>query len=340
MKTGVFWALALVFLFLAASPDIHAKAALKASQTLSATHPCNLGLLKLKELVEARSKGGITIEVLDGAPFEGSRGLVEHLQMGDLDIVVVGTASLYSLTSDFMIFDLPFAIPDVVAGRAVTDSRFGQERLDNVLWAGLKGLAYYENGLRHISNSKRPVRAPSDLQGLRMRTMESRIHVETFRTFGAIPVPLAYTDLYSRLKHGSLDAEENPTSVFLTGRLYEAQKFFSLTGHFYLPSPMFISAGVWSRLSPEDQGIIQDAARESAEYQRGLSDAYMEPGALDGVASQVEVISDVDKGIWRHASAQIRRRFAPEVGEKALHDISEVLKATGHEWPKSMHAGK
>jgi hypothetical protein len=72
-------------------------------------------------------------------------------------------------------------------------------------------------------------------------------------------------------------------------------------------------------------------------YQRGLSDAYYAPDALDKVSSQVEVIADVDKGIWRHASAQIRRRFASEVGEKALHDISEVLKASGHVWPKSMH---
>jgi tripartite ATP-independent transporter DctP family solute receptor len=304
---------------------LHAKITLRAAQVLADTHPSHVALVRFQELLNERSKGEIQVEIADSKILGGERELIEAIQMGEVEIIVIGTAPLYGFTSDYLVFDLPYVFPDAGTARAVLDSPFGQTHLDRAMQVGLKGLTYYENGLRHISSTKKPIRLPGDLQGMRFRTMESRIHLETFRALGANPVPLSYSDLYARLKGGDLDAEENPMSVFVTGKLYEVQKYYTLTGHFYMPSPMFISISVWNKLDTADQELILQTARETAVYQRQLSDIFNSPTAIENLERSITVIQDVDKDAWKAAVAPVRKIFEAEVGQDTLAGLEKAI---------------
>jgi tripartite ATP-independent transporter DctP family solute receptor len=302
---------------------------IRAAQVLADTHPSHQALLRMADILSERSGGELGLDILDGNALGGERDLIESIQMGEADLIVIGTAPLYGFTSDFLVFDLPYLFPDLSTARAVMDSPFARNRLDNAIHAGLKGLGYYENGLRHISSSKTPVLLPGDLKGMRIRTMESRIHLETFRALGASPVPLSYSDLYDRLKNGSIEAEENPVSVFVTGKFYEVQDYYSLTGHFYMPSPMFVSNSLWNKLDRRDQELLLEAARESARYQRELSDAFYTKEALDELSERITLFRDIDRGPWRKAVAPVRKIFEAEVGAQTLKELDRAIAEAG-----------
>jgi tripartite ATP-independent transporter DctP family solute receptor len=302
-----------------------AKVTLRAAQVLAETHPTNIALERLRANALEKSGGELEIVVTDSKSFGGERELIEAMQMGDLELIVIATAALYGFASDFLVFDLPYAFPDQATARRVLDSPFGQERLDDASQAGLKGLAYYENGLRHVSASNKEIRAPSDLAGLRIRTMESRIHVDAFRELGASPVPLSYGELYGNLKSGRLDAEENPIPVFVTGKLYEVQRFYTMTGHFYMPAPVFVSLSAWGRLSPELQNILTEAAKESALYQRALCDGFETEAAMGDLAKKVSLLRFVDREPWKAAFAPVRKRYGAEVGEQTLSQLDRAI---------------
>ncbi|MDR2198240.1 MAG: DctP family TRAP transporter solute-binding subunit [Deltaproteobacteria bacterium] len=338
MKRPPLLALALALLAplaqLALFPPAPAEAGvtLRASQVLPADHPSQLALIRLGELLKEGSQGEMELSIVDSREFGGERELIEASQMGELDLIVTGTAALYGFTSDFLVFDLPYVFPDLRTAREVTDSPFGLNVLDKALVMGLKGLAYYENGMRNVS-ANIPARLPEDLKGLPFRTMESRIHLETFRALGANAVPLSFSELYDHLKKGLLEGEENPVSIFMTGKLYETQKYYSLTGHFYTTSPVFINLSVWNKLDQGQKDLILKCARESALYQRELLDEFDSPAAMDALREKVTVISDIDRGIWKRAVSGVREKFEAEVGEETLSLFDEALKTAANENP-------
>ena len=241
---------------------------LKAGQILGSGHPVETALRRFGDLLKERSGGSLTLEIIESSAFDSERDLIEALQMGGLDLIVITTSPLYGFTNDFIKYDLPYVFPDAETARAVLDGPVGERSLKSSVQAGLVGLAYYENGLRHISSSRDPVRLPEDVKGLRIRTMESRVHMATFRALGATPVPLGYNDLLKHIRADLIDLQENPVSVMYSGKIYEVQKYYSFTGHFYLPAPVFVSYGAWRKLRPLERRLLAEAARETAAYQR------------------------------------------------------------------------
>jgi TRAP-type C4-dicarboxylate transport system substrate-binding protein len=185
------------------------------------------------------------------------------------------------------------------------------------------GLTYYENGMRYITSSSKPIHVPDDLKDLRIRTMESRIHMVTFRTLGATPVPLAYNDLLTNLKSGNIDTQENPITNIYTGEIYKYQKYLTYTEHFYQPAPMFISYAIWSKLTQEQRAIILEAAEESSVYQRKLCDEMVEPATAE-FKKYMELI-EPDKSIWKKATEPVRAEFLVEVGPDYLEELETEI---------------
>ncbi|MDR3152780.1 MAG: DctP family TRAP transporter solute-binding subunit [Deltaproteobacteria bacterium] len=303
---------------------------LRAGQVLHPGHPVAMGLEYMKRLVELRSGGEIAVEILDPATLSGERDLIESIQMGKLDLIVITTAPLYGFTPDFLVFDLPYVFPDPHVARKVLDGPFGEQTIQQARHVGLVGLAYFENGLRHVTTASKPVSRPEDLAGLRVRTLESRIHMDVFRKLGAIPVPLAFGDLYDQLRQGTLDAEENPVSVIQTADLYKVQGHMAITGHFYLPAPMFVSAGVWSKLTGRNRSLLQKAALDSVQYHRVISDYYMSPEALDFLKSRMQVTENINGALWRKAVESVRSDYRNEIGGETIDELErELLRVSG-----------
>jgi tripartite ATP-independent transporter DctP family solute receptor len=298
---------------------------LRTAQLLDKGHPSELGLIRFGELLKERTNGDITIELKDNTIFFGERDLIEGIQMGELDLIVITTAPLYGFATDFLIFDLPYIFPNEEIARKVLDGPIGEKKLKNAQHVGLMGLTYYENGMRNISSKNIPIHLPKDIQGLKIRTLESRIHMATFRAMGATPVPLPYHDILKYVQKGNIDAQENPISVMMTGELYKFQKYYTLTEHFYLAAPMFISLATWNKLSKEEQTIIVECAKESTKYQRQLSSEMNSPEVLNNMSKYMETIELTDKDAWIKATEHVKNAFMPEIGEESYNELKNEI---------------
>ncbi|MDR1041742.1 MAG: DctP family TRAP transporter solute-binding subunit [Deltaproteobacteria bacterium] len=316
----------------AAAQDPPAKLTLRAAQVLLPGHPIAKGLEYMGFLLEERSGGELSLDIRESTQIKGERDLIEDVQMGELDLIVITTGPLYGFSNDFLVFDLPYAFPDALTARRVLDGPFGEKSLQNALQVGLVGLTYFENGLRHVTTTRKPVSRPEDLKGLKIRTMESRIHMEVFRTLGATPVPLAFGDLYARLKDGAVDGQENPISVIVTTSIFEVQRDLTLTGHFYMPAPVFVSAGVWNKLSDRQRDLLRTAARDAMHYHRAVADRFMGPEQLRFLGKSMDVNESPDLALWREAVVgPVRERFRAEIGPQVIEELDREIERVTYE---------
>jgi tripartite ATP-independent transporter DctP family solute receptor len=232
------------------------------------THPYNLGMKKIGELVKEKSNGAVTLDVFGNSQLGSERDLIEGLQLGSLQMTCVSTAPLAGFTDSFLVFDLPFIFSDTKTARAVLDSDVGLEILHSVDDQGLKGLTWFENGFRNVTNNVRPITVPDDLKGIKIRTMENQMHMAAFQIMGADPTPMAMGDVFTALQQGTIDAEENPIPIVATNKFQEVQKYISMTGHLFSPTPVFVAKDYFDAMPEEYQKALQEAADEASPYQR------------------------------------------------------------------------
>ena len=145
----------------------------------------------------------------------GEREMIEAVQLGTLDLVVTSSGPLGNFVPEVKIFDIPFLFRDYDHARKVLDGKIGQDILKKFQSKGLVGLVWGENGFRHMTNSKRPIKTPDDAAGLKMRTMENKVHMEGYKAFGILPTPMSFTELFTALQQGTVDGQENPIPVIL-----------------------------------------------------------------------------------------------------------------------------
>ena len=281
---------------------------LRVGHVLANTHPYQLGLEKMAELANEKSGGEITIDVFHSSTLGNERDMLEGLQLGTQEMVLVSTAVLSSFTDDFLVFDLPFLFNTTEEARAVCDSELGTEILGSVESAGLKGLAWFENGFRNVTNSKHVVNKPEDLQGIKIRTMESPIHMESFSVIGADPTPMAMGELFTALQQKTIDAQENPLAIIESSKLYEVQQYLSLTEHFYAPAPLFVSTTYFDSMPEDMQAALQEAADETKVYERQVLDE-MNTTLIDTLKEKGVEITEVDKAPFVEAVQPVYENY-------------------------------
>ncbi|SDF46348.1 TRAP transporter substrate-binding protein [Sporolituus thermophilus] len=230
------------------------------------------GLYKFGEIVEKETGGTIKVEVFSDGVLGGDRQVIEALQMGTVHGTAVSTGVIAAFAPRMDVFDLPFLFKDKATAYKVFDGPIGQELLQDLPKAGLIGLAYWENGFRHLTNNKREVKTADDIKGLKIRTLESKVHVETWRLLGANPTPIAFSQLYSALEQGVVDGQENPYGNVVASQFYEVQKYLTNTGHIYNANVFMVSKVFWDSLTDKEREIIKKAAIEARDYQRKLND--------------------------------------------------------------------
>lgn len=283
------------------------------------------GALKFKELVEQATDGKVTIKIHPNGELGGEREMIEAVQLGTLDMVFTSTGPVGNFASKSNAFDFPFLFRDREHAYKVLDGEIGAEVNEQLESVGLKVLAWAENGFRNMTNSKHPIKKPEDLRGIKIRTMENKVHLDTFREFGADPTPMAFTELFTSMQQKVVDGQENPLSVIMPNKFYEVQKYLTLSGHFYSPAPLIISKAKFDKFSPELQQVLLDAAAEARDWEREfiaqMNTEYIELGKQNGV--EVVTSEEFDYEAFLAASQPIYKKYESEYGE-ILNKILET----------------
>ncbi len=248
-----------------------AKVVLKCGTSTQPSHIYNQGVEYMAKLVSERSKGEIEIQLFPAAQLGSERDMTEGLQLGSLEMTLTSTGPLGNFVPQIKLFNLPFLFKDRESCYKVLDGKIGTDIANRFVKVGIRSLGWYENGFRNITDSKRPIEKPADMDGLKIRVMEDDVFILTMKALGASPLPMAFGELYTALEQKTVDAQENPLAVIYSSRFFEVQKYLAMTGHFYSPAMLLISEIAWKKLTPDQQKIMAQAATEARDYERKIS---------------------------------------------------------------------
>jgi len=278
-------------------------------------------IAKLAEL----SNGAFVGEQAPGGQLGGERDLIEGLQIGSVDMAISSTGPLGNFVPEVFALDLPFLFRDYDHARKVLDGEIGQELLAKVDENNLVGLAWAENGFRHVTNSQRPITKPEDLEGVKLRTMENRVHMAAFTGMGASPTPMAFPELFGALQQGVVDGQENPITVITASKFWEVQKYVSLTGHVYSPAIILASPALMDGLTDEQKGWFYEAAKAGVEANRAEVNRLEEAGVALLRENGMEVITDIDKAPFAAlAEASAYSVYTDQYGTEMIDRIKAV----------------
>lgn len=298
---------------------------LTVAHVLTESHAYHQAWLKVAELVEERTDGGLRLEVFANSTLGNERDVIEGMQLGIVDLSCMSTGALASFSPAFMALDLPFIFDSRENAYKVLDSEIGDELLASLDDNMLVGVDFWENGFRNISNSKRDVVTPDDVKGLKLRTLENELQVNTFTTLGATAIPMAWGEVYTALQQGTIDGQENPLAIIYQNKIHEVTKHITLTGHFYAAAPVVMSKKSLEKLSPEYQEILLEAIREVTDYERQLSadsdEEYLQKLKDEGVT----ITEEIDKAAWRDAVQPIYDKYEDQIGKELLDRIQAKI---------------
>lgn len=221
--------------------------------------------------VKEKSGGRIEVQVAPSAQLGDDAAMVTSLRSGTLDISANSQGAVSNVVPEYAAFGMPFLFSNLNAAWRVLDGPLGKELAQKSEEKGLVVLGYWDNGIRQMSNSKKPILTPDDLKGMKMRTPPDPVTVDIMKSVGADPQQIKFAELYVALQQGVVDGQENPLMNIHASKLHEVNRFISLTGHKYEMTPLLMSKRTWDRLSSAERKVIQDAASEATALQRKLS---------------------------------------------------------------------
>jgi len=299
-----------------------AETVFRLGHTLPASSHYGVGAQAFAEAVSIGSGGRYRIDVFpSNALAGGEREMIEGTLLGVIDVVVTSTGPIGNFVPMTMIMDIPFLFRDYAHARAVLDGTIGEEILAEFPTYGLIGLAWAENGFRHLTNNQRPVRTPEDLKGLKIRTMQNDVHLQAFATLGALPTPMSWPDVLGALQQGVVHGQENPIVVVVAAQFGGLQKYLSLTRHVYSPALFIMSPLAWETLAPEDRTLFVAAARKGAAAMR----VKVEQMERDGVALLREqgmiVEEQIDQASFQSALSGAYAAYGSRFGQDRIDRI-------------------
>ncbi|MDI6725691.1 MAG: TRAP transporter substrate-binding protein [Smithellaceae bacterium] len=292
-------------------------------------HPIPTGMEKFAELVTAKTGGKIKVNLFPGGVLGGDAPNVSALQGGTLEMAVMNAGILAAQVKEFGIYDLPFMFASGMEADTVVDGPFGQMMMDKLEAKGIIGLAYFELGFRHMTNSKRALNRVEDIAGLKLRVIPNVINVDWVTALGASPTPLAWPEVYGALEQKAVDGQENPFTVILANKIYEVQKFLAITNHQYNPQAVMISKKYWDTLTADEKKILRDSAQEAAVFQRKFNREQM-GAALDGLKKHGMQVSEFSAA----EVAKLREKMKPVIDKHGAIIGADVVKALQAELAK------
>lgn len=295
-------------------------------------HPQEMGAQKFAELVGAKSGGKIKVKLFPGGQLGGDVQTISAVQGGTIEISVLNSGILQSLSKEFAVFDFPFLFANPAEADAVTDGAFGKGLHAKLAEKNLIGLGFWDLGFRNITNSKHPITRLEDIAGLKLRVIQSPIYVDMFSALGANPTPLAWPEVYPALEQKAVDGQENPNTTIRSAKLNEVQKYLAQTRHVYNPQSLIFSKKLWDKLNVDEKKIISDAATEATVYERQVSRQQASEAIeeLKKSGMQVTEIAPAELQRMRDKVKPVIDKYSAQVGPdtvKALY--AEIAKVRG-----------
>jgi TRAP-type transport system periplasmic protein len=311
--TAAIAAIALALPTLTLAQEIKAKL----GTSLPDSHPQTIGARKFAELADKKSNGRIKISVFSGATLGSDQQMQAALRGGTQEFTVPSTATLANLVKEFGVVGLPFSFASEKQADAVLDGAFGQGLLARLPEKDLVGLAFWENGFRNVTNSKRPITKADDIGGLKVRTMQNNLYIDLFNGLGANAVPMPVNELFTALETKAVDAQENPYTVVHAQKFYDVQKYLSTTGHAYDALVLIASKKFWDGLTPADQATLKAAAAEATVFQRQTSRELNGKlrAELTKLGMQINDVPDAERARMREKLTPVIAKHQAAVGE-------------------------
>lgn len=284
------------------------------------------GSEKFKELVEEKTDGQVTVEIYSDGQLGHDRELIDGMGLGTIEMGMVGVEPVTTLAPKLQAINLPYLFTDRETTYSVLDGELGAEMVEELpKKSGIRVLGYFENGFRHISNSKGEINSIDDLKGLDIRTPESPVSLAIFKALGANPTPMSFGELYTGLQQGTVDGQENPVSLFYTTKFYEIQDHLALTRHMYSPMLLVISEQIWSGMSSEIQATVLEAANEAKDYERKLSQ-QQEEEYIQKVKDEGVTITEPDLEPFIEATKNVHLEFDANYGSDFYQKLLKAVR--------------
>ena len=285
--------------------------------------------LDFEKSIEEKSAGRIDVQLYpNGVLFGSDREAIEAVQLGNVEMAIPAMPAIAGFNKKFMVFDLPFLFQSKESAYKALDGDLGDFLLKDLEKNGLKGLSYGENGYRHLSNNRRPVTKPEDMDGIKMRTLENPLHTETFKTFGANAAPFAFGELYTALQQNTFDAMECPISIYSTNKFYEVQKYLTLSGHVYTATLLVANERFYNSLPADLQQIIDEASTDFRDQQRNLAEEQDEE-SLEQIKKGGMIVNELteeQREEFKKAAAPVYKKYVPLIGKDLVEMAEEANK--------------
>lgn len=294
-----------------------AQTTIRIGHVLNQDHSWNVCLLGFAEEVKSETGGRVLIEVFPGAQLGNEKDVIEGLVMQTIDGGLVGGGSFQSIEPKFGIEALPYAWPSHEAAYNALDGELGAHLLAILEKQGVVGLAWWENGFRHMTNNQRPIQKPEDLKGLKIRVTPDKMRLDTFNALGASPMPINFGELYTALQQGVVDGQENPYAIIFSSSFFEVQKYLAPTGHIWGSALLCVNSSVWGKLSKEDRATVMRLAAKWRDEQRRQT-CEQENEFLEKLKEKGMQVSEVDKEAFQKAVQGVWAQYEGVFGKELM----------------------
>lgn len=301
----------------------------KVGTALVGDHPQVQALNKFGELLGRKSGGKIKVRVYPGGTLGNDVSMTSAVQGGTQEMAIPEASTLVGnpALKEFGLLNLPLLFRNSTEADKVLDGGFGKKLLDRMPPTGLIGLAIWENGFRHVTNSRRPITKVEDFSGLKLRVLQNPLMIDLFTALGSNAVPMPFTEVYSGLESKAVDGQENPFATILSSKFYEVNKHAVLSSHVYSAWTLIMSKKFWDKLSPVEQTMVREAAAEATTYERMVMREY-DRKALEEVKAkgmQVSTMTDAERARMAEKLKPVTDKFVAQFGAASAAELMAEL---------------
>ncbi|RYF36635.1 MAG: TRAP transporter substrate-binding protein [Comamonadaceae bacterium] len=301
---------------------------IKFTNGVNEDHPVGQGVKKMQEVLAAKTGGKMKINAFWGGAAGGDLQATQALRAGTQEMVCTSSSPLVGIVKELGAFDLPFLFGSEKEADAVLDGDAGKYFNKKLEEAGLVNLAYWENGFRNLTNSKKPVNKVEDFDGIKVRVMQNNIFLDTFKTLGTNAVPMAFGEVFTALETKTIDGQENPFVTIETSKFNEVQKYLSVTRHAYTPFLILYSKKLWDQLTPQEQAVLREAAVEGQKVERAANRELNAKSlaSLKAKGMQVNEITPAEQKRMFEKVRPVYDKAVPSIGAEAVNVVLDGLK--------------